>query len=57
MTLEQPKPTRDQRIQSDLAVQLAQTQLTIAELRADFAELQAVNADLEGQVADASDRA
>jgi len=56
MTLEQ-KPTRDQMIQSDLAVQLAQTQLTLAELRADFAELQAVNADLEGQVADASDRA
>ena len=56
MTLEQ-KPTRDQMIQSDLAMQLAQTQLTLAELRADFAELQAVNADLEGQVADASDRA
>ena len=56
MTLEQ-KPTRDQMIQSDLTMQLAQTQLTIAELRADIAGLQAENQDLLAQVVDASDRA
>jgi len=56
MTVEQ-KPTRDQLIQSDLAMQLAHSQLTVAQLRADLTELRAVNEDLEGQVADASDRA
>ena len=57
MTLEQPKPTRDQLIQSDLTMQLAQTNLTIAQLRADLTEQRATIEDLEGQLEDASDRA
>jgi len=50
MTLEQPKPTRDQLIQSDLAMQLAQAHLVIAQLRADITELR-------DQLKDAGDRA
>jgi len=58
VTLEdRPTPTRDQLIQSDLTMQLAQAQLTIAQLRADITGLRAVNTDLEGQLQDASDRA
>ena len=57
MTLEQPKLTREQVVQSDLGLQIARLTVENANARADIGELQEQITDLEGQLRDASDRA
>ena len=57
MTLEQPKPTKEQIVTSDLGMQIARLSVENAHLRADNQLLEADNQELQGQIADASDRA